>query len=150
MRRSQSNREWQAPWLTALQSIALLLMRIEIFRVFFRSGLTKIDDWSITIALFTDEYHVPLLPPSIAAPLATGGELIFSALLIAGLFGRWAAIGLFGVNAMAVIAYWHGLVTPASVWTPGLYDHWQWGLMLFALSVFGTGGIGLDRFRKSA
>ncbi|XLM23140.1 hypothetical protein MKD33_16725, partial [Chromobacterium piscinae] len=27
--------------------------------MFFSSGLTKIADWDITLALFTDEYHVP-------------------------------------------------------------------------------------------
>ena len=46
-----------------LQPLLLLGFRLYVARVFLLSGLTKIHDWSITVALFTDEYHVPILPP---------------------------------------------------------------------------------------
>ncbi|UGA36772.1 DoxX family membrane protein [Chromobacterium haemolyticum] len=78
-----------------LQPLLLLLFRLWIANVFFKSGLTKIDDWDTTILLFTEEYHVPLLPPAVAAALAAAGELGLSALLALGLGGRFAAAGLF-------------------------------------------------------
>ena len=46
-----------------LQPVAQLLARWYIASVFFRSGLTKLRDWDTTLALFADEYHVPLLNP---------------------------------------------------------------------------------------
>jgi putative oxidoreductase len=50
-----------------LQSPALLAARAYVACVFYISGLTKLRDWDITVALFTDEYKVPLLSPSAAA-----------------------------------------------------------------------------------
>ena len=48
---------------------ALLLpgFRLYVAQVFVMSGLTKTRDWSNTVALFTDEYHVPVLSPPVAA-----------------------------------------------------------------------------------
>ncbi len=62
-----------------LQAPALLAARVFVGMVFFRSGLTKIADWETTLFLFTDEYHVPLLPPYVAAVAGTFGELFFPA-----------------------------------------------------------------------
>ena len=56
------------------------------------SGLTKIHDWSITVALFTDEYHVPLLPPGVAALMGTATELSMPVLLALGLATRFGAV----------------------------------------------------------
>jgi hypothetical protein len=44
-------------------SILQLMFRIAIAAVFWSSGLTKIARRDTTIALFRDEYMVPLLPP---------------------------------------------------------------------------------------
>ena len=60
-----------------LQPLLLLAFRLYVARVFFMSGLTKIHDWSVTVALFTDEYHVPVLPPGIAALMGTATALSF-------------------------------------------------------------------------
>ncbi|MGH8846843.1 MAG: DoxX family membrane protein, partial [Polaromonas sp.] len=60
--------------LDALQPAAALLARLYLAQVFFLSGLTKIRDWDTTIALFTDEYKVPLLSPALAAAMGTTGE----------------------------------------------------------------------------
>ena len=49
--------------LEALQPAAALAARLYVGQAFFLSGLTKIRDWDTTVALFTDEYKVPLLPP---------------------------------------------------------------------------------------
>ena len=50
-------------------------LRVAIATVFWNSGMTKLADWNATIALFTDEYQVPLLPPELAANLALAIEL---------------------------------------------------------------------------
>ena len=69
----------------------------------FLSGLTKLRDGETTLALFMDEYKVPLLSPEIAAAAGTAGELVLPVLLAFGLAGRFAAAGLSVVNAVAVI-----------------------------------------------
>ena len=71
-----------------LQAPASLLARGYVAEAFFRSGLTKLRDWETTLALFGDEYHVPLLSPGAAAVLGTTGELVLPVLLVAGLGGR--------------------------------------------------------------
>ena len=124
-----------------LQPVALLALRLYVSSVFFRSGLVKISDWSATLALFHDEYKVPLLPPDLAAGVGAFGELAFPVLITLGLLGRFGAAGLFAVNAMAVISYpqlW-GFDCPA-----GLHMHFVWGTILLALAVFGPGRLSLD------
>ena len=65
-------------------SILQLTFRIAIAAVFWSSGLTKIASWDTTIALFRDEYMVPLLPPEIAAVISATFELSCSALSSSG------------------------------------------------------------------
>jgi putative oxidoreductase len=124
-----------------LQPLALLALRLYVSQVFFRSGLIKISDWGATLALFRDEYKVPLLPPELAAVAGAFGELVFPVLIVLGLCGRFGAAGLFVVNAMAVISYpqLFGFDCPA-----GLNAHVYWGSILLALSVFGPGRLSLD------
>jgi putative oxidoreductase len=90
--------------LEALQPVALLAARLYVAKVFLLSGLTKVRDWDTTLALFMDEYHVPVLPPELAAWLGTGAELLLPILLVLGLGGRISAIGLFVLNAVAVLS----------------------------------------------
>ncbi len=123
-----------APW---PQALALLGARWVLFQAFFLSGLTKVQDWDATLFLFQEEYHVPLLPPELAAWMGTGGELGFSVLLLLGLLTRPAAMGLFFVNAMAVISYPD--LAPAA-----LKDHHLWGVLAVALALFGGGRLALD------
>ena len=106
-------------------------------RLFFLSGLTKIRDWDTTLALFADEYHVPLLPTELAAVLGTGGELVLPVLLALGLFGRFAALGLFVVNAVAVLSLTD--IAPAA-----LQQHQFWGSLLVGLLLWGPGRWSLD------
>ena len=88
-------------------------------------------------------YRVPLLSPSLAAWLGTFGELFFPALLICGLFTRAAALGLFAVNAFAVVSYWHVLGKPG--FEAALGQHVLWGFMITVIAIFGAGAISLDR-----
>lgn len=115
-----------------------LFLRVFIANVFFKSGLTKIQNWDSTLYLFTDEYQVPLLLPEIAAYLATGAELGLPVLLVLGLLGRFAALGLFILNGVAVISYY------ASLSETGLSHHLYWGILLTVLLVRGCGLWSLD------
>jgi putative oxidoreductase len=123
--------------LAALQPPAALLARIYVAQVFFMSGLTKLRDWDITLALFADEYHVPLLPPPVAAAIGTVGELVLPVLLVLGLGGRFAALGLSVVNAVAVLAL-------ADIAPAALQQHITWGVVLGGLVVAGAGPWSVD------
>ena len=123
---------------SGLCSLILLIARAYLFYVFFRSGLTKLHDWDTTLALFMDEYHVPLLNPTLAAYMGTGGELGLSVLLALGLFGRFAAAGLSVLNGVAVLSL-------MSVPDAALMGHVFWGSLLFALLLWGPGALSLDK-----
>jgi putative oxidoreductase len=115
--------------------MALLAARLWIARVFFMSGLTKIGSWSTTVALFTDEYNVPLLPPEIAAYMAAAAELSFPVLLVLGLMTPLAALGLMGMT----------LVIELFVY-PGTTEHYYWLLLNGILLTHGSGKFGLDHW----
>ena len=128
-------------WLANLQSLLLLAFRFYVARVFFMSGLTKTRDWSSTVALFTNEYHVPLLSPAVAAALGAATELSMPVLLVLGLASRLSSGVLFVFNIIAVASYYETLSQ-----TGGIKDHVLWGVMLLVLTVFGPGRIALDRW----
>ena len=147
LRLHQSSQRFDQALATWLGSLVLLLLRWYVGWQFFKSGLVKIADWSSTLALFHDEYHVPVLPPAVAAYVGTFGELAFPLLLFFGLFSRPAALGLFFVNAMAVISY-PDLFTfecPAAV-----NDHFFWGSALLVLLAFGPGRFAIDAWINRA
>lgn len=110
-----------------------LALRLFLANVFFKSGLTKIQNWDSTLYLFSDVYQVPLLPSDVAAYLASGTELGLPVLLIFGLFGRFAAAGLFILNAVAAYSYYSELSEA------GLNQHLYWGILLAVLLVISRG-----------
>lgn len=122
------------PW---LQALALLAARLFLLSVFFWAGLSKLQDWDSTLFLFQEEYHVPLLPPALAAILGTAGELGLSALLALGVLSRPAAVGLFMVNLVAAISY-------PDLSAAGLKDHQLWGVLCLGLALFGPGALSVD------
>ena len=130
-----------------LQAPFALATRIYVGWVFLNSGYLKIKDWEQTISLFESEYRVPLLSPWWGAATGTVGELVFSILVILGLGGRLAPLGLFAVNAMAVISYAHVLLTDDGIF--GLRQHQFWGFMLAMLTIYGMGNWTLDSFIQS-
>lgn len=123
--------------LDALQPAATLLARAYVADAFFKSGLTKLRDWDTTLALFQDEYKVPLLPTDVAAVMGTWGELVLPVLLLLGLGGRFGAVGLSVVN---VVAVW----SLAEIAPAALQQHVTWGVLLAAVAVFGSGRWALD------
>ena len=107
-------------------SILLLVARFGVAGVFFMSGRTKVDGilhiTDSTYSLFETDYRIPLIPPHIAAHLATYQEHLFPILLVLGLFNRVAALGLLGMTTgIEVFVYpdawpthlsWAGLLLP--------------------------------------
>ena len=111
---------------------------------FLKSGWLKVSEWDSTLYLFQEEYHVPLLPPELAAVAGTAGELIFPGLLVMGLFTRFAALGLSAVNVLAVVSYAH--VLPGQGFEAALGQHYLWGTLLLVVLVFGPGKWSLDEW----
>ena len=124
--------------LERLQPVALLAARLYVGTVFFRAGIAKLRDWDGTLALFADEYHVPLLDPGVAAFIGTGAELALPVLLVAGLFGRFAAAGLAVLNVVAVLSL-------SEIPEAALQGHIFWGSLLAGLLLWGPGTWSLDR-----
>ena len=117
-----------------------LVLRLYLLKVFFQSGLTKIQSWQSTLDLFAYEYSVPLLSPEVAAIMATGGELILPVLLLIGFMTRPAAIGLFILNAVAAYAY---ALTDFYNFT-GMLDHILWGVMILVYILYGPSPLSID------
>jgi len=126
-----------------LQPIFALGVRIYLARVFFFSGLTKLHDWNITLALFRNEYHVPLLPPIFAAVIGTCAELGLPLLLITGFGTRFAAAALFVFNIVAASSY-------PELSDAGRVFHILWGALLLMTFFYGPGKLSLDHlFERS-
>lgn len=132
--------------LIGLQPAFALATRLYVSWVFLKSGWLKITAWDQTVSLFEIEYHVPLLSPTVAAVLGTFGELFFPLLLIVGLAGRFAAVGLFAVNLLAVVSYSHVLYQEG--FEAAIGQHYLWGFMLAMLAIHGPGSWSLDRARE--
>jgi putative oxidoreductase len=115
-------------------SLHQLLFRLAVASVFLKAGLIKASSWGATLALFRDEYRVPVLPPDIAAALAATFELGCSTLLIIGLATRLATLPL-----LSMVATIQLFVYP-SAWP----DHLIWGSILLFLLTRGPGAISLD------
>lgn len=116
-------------------------IRLWVANVFWKSGLTKIQSWDTTLALFEHEYHVPLLSPELAAYLGTATELTLPVLLAFGLAGRFSAFGLFVFNIIAVISY-------PDLNEAGLKDHLYWGILLLVTMLHGPGKLSLDHLLR--
>jgi putative oxidoreductase len=134
--------ELSARLLNPLQSPFALITRWYVSWQFLKSGYLKVTAWDTTLDLFRNEYHTPVLSPPVAAVVGSFGELFFPTLLVLGLFGRLGALGLFAVNAMAVISYQQVLL--AEGFEAALAQHVLWGFMLLMLAFFGPGALSLD------
>ncbi len=133
--------DFAAKTLDPLQSLVALAFRLWVARVFFVSGLTKIQSWTTTLVLFEHEYNVPLLPPALAAYLGTAAELVLPVFIALGLLSRYTVAALFVFNIIAAISY-------PDISAAGIKDHWVWGVMLLALFVYGPGKLSIDTLLK--
>jgi putative oxidoreductase len=124
----------------ALPDDALLLLdRVAVAAIFFLSGRTKVEGlFTIkpsTYELFRTEYALPLVPPELAAHMATTAEHLFPLLLVLGLCTRGAALGLLGMTA----------VIEVFVYPDAWPTHLSWAALLLPLVAKGGGRWALDR-----
>ena len=116
-----------------------LAARLSVAGIFFLSGRTKVEGFlTVTdnaVALFEDEYKLPLLPPELGAHLAAYAEHLFPVLLVLGLFTRCSALALLGMTLVIQI-----FVYPAA-WP----THLSWAALLLYLAGRGAGPLSLDR-----
>ena len=123
------------------ESVALLLTRVALAGVFWRSGRTKVEEGSLfdisdtTYFLFEHEYSGVPIPHDIAAPMATFAEHFFPILLVLGLATRFSALALLGMTM--VIQFF---VYPEAWWA----THILWAAMATILISRGAGLFSVD------
>jgi len=122
----------------ALQSVSYdwlaIPLRLAVANVFWSSGTEKLADWNAALALFRDEYRLPVLPPEIAATMAVSIELSTPFLLLFGFFTRGAALVLLGMTT----------VIEVFVYPQAWPTHIQWAAMLLVLLCRGAGRFSVD------
>jgi putative oxidoreductase len=116
-------------------ALLALPLRAAVATVFWSSAMAKLANWDTTIALFVDEYRVPLLPPELAADLAVTIELTTPVLLVFGLLTRAAALVLIGMTT----------VIEVFVYPQAWPTHVQWAAMLLILICRGPGELSIDQ-----
>ena len=128
------------------EGLALLLTRVALAGIFWRSGRTKVEEGTaLTISdqayfLFEYEYTGLPLPVDLAVPLATYAEHVFPILLVLGLFTRFAAVSLLIMTL--VIQFF---VYPEAWWA----THILWVAMAAILISRGGGLLSLDTLLAS-
>lgn len=125
-------------------NVLALASRLSIAAIFYLSGRTKVEDF-LTITdgafeLFRSEYKLPLIPPDIAAYMATYAEHLFPSLLLLGLFTRLSAIALLSMT----------LTIQVFVYPDAWPTHFSWAVLLLYLVSRGAGALSLDRLLKIA
>ena len=125
-----------------LSPLLLLAMRLWMAEIFFSSGLLKIQDMNAAVFLFTEVHPVPLLPPLLAAWLATSVELVASSLLALGLLARLAALPMLAMTL--VIQFVVGAADPAFHVT----EHYYWMFLLGFVIAFGPDPLSIDHWLK--
>lgn len=119
-------------------SLLLLVARLGIAAIFFLSGRTKVEGLftltDSTFYLFETDYALPLLPPVLAAYIATISEHVFSILLVLGLFTRASAVALLGMT----------LVIEIFVYPDAWPTHLSWAGLMLPLIAYGGGRWSVD------
>ncbi len=123
------------------EAIALLLLRLALAGVFWRSGQTKVVEGSllkidaVQYDLFASEFSGLPLDPALAVPLTTYAEHAFPLLLLFGLATRLSAGALLVMTLVIQI-----FVFPDAWWPV----HSLWAAMAAILIVRGGGLFSLD------
>ncbi|MGI9381894.1 MAG: DoxX family protein [Methyloligellaceae bacterium] len=118
-----------------------ILARVIIGLVFWNSGRTKVDGFTIkdtTFFLFQEEYKLPLVPPDIAAYMATLAEHIFPVLIWIGLATRFSATALLIMT----------LVIQTFVYPEAYVTHGLWAVALLFIMMNGPGVLSIDHLLK--
>ena len=128
-----------------------LLARFSIAAIFWKSGQTKIQGFSLDLVsgefqlgwprlsdsavdLFREEYRLPLLPPELGAVMAAFGEHVFPALILLGLATRFSALALLGMTT----------VIQVFVYPDAYPTHGVWAAVLLFLIARGPGVLAFD------
>jgi putative oxidoreductase len=128
------------------EGIALLLVRVALAGVFWRSGRSKVVEGSwleisdSTRFLFENDYSGVPLPPEFAAVAATYAEHLFPILLVLGLATRLSALALLGMTLVIQI-----FVFPEAWWSV----HIAWVALAAILISRGGGVFTADRLLRS-
>ena len=134
-------------------TLLAFVARFSIAAVFWKSGETKIQGFAVDIVnrefilgwprlsdsvvdLFRDEYHLPLVPPEIAATLAATAEHLFPVLILLGLATRLSALALLGMT----------MTIQLFVYSDAYPTHGTWAAVLLYLMVHGPGKLSLDHW----
>lgn len=134
-------------------TLLAFVARFSIAAVFWKSGETKIQGFAVDIVnreftlgwprlsdsvvdLFRDEYHLPLVPPEIAATLAATAEHLFPVLILLGLATRLSALALLGMT----------MTIQLFVYPDAYPTHGTWAAVLLYLMVHGPGKLSLDHW----
>jgi len=115
-----------------------LAARIFPAAVFWQSGQTKVAGFHLkpsAIALFQNEYQLPLIDPTIAAYASAFSEHFFPILLVIGLATRFSALALLFMTAVIEI-----FVYP-DAWP----THGVWATCFLLVIARGPGSLSLDR-----
>ena len=106
--------------------------------LFWQSGQTKVAGFSLkpsAIALFENEYQLPLIYPEIAAYVSAVAEHLFPVLLVIGLASRFSALALLVMTT----------VIEVFVYPQAWPTHIQWAAMLLVLLCRGPGRFSVDQ-----
>lgn len=123
-----------------IESCALLLTRLALAGVFWRSGRTKVVEGTAleideTQYYLFEEFNLPGLTPDIAVPLTTYAEHFFPILIALGIATRFGAAALLVMTAVIQI-----FVFPEAWWAV----HSLWAAMALVLISRGAGIFSLD------
>lgn len=134
-------------------TLLAFVARFSIAAVFWKSGQTKIQGFALDIVngeftlgwprlsdsvvdLFRDEYHLPLVPPEIAATMAATAEHLFPMLILFGLATRLSALALLGMT----------MTIQLFVYPDAYPTHGTWAAVLLFLLVHGPGKLSVDHW----
>jgi len=133
------------------QELLTIVARFAIASVFWRSAQTKVaggefmgQKWQFynltdsTFMLFEYEYALPIIPPDIAAYLATLGEFFLALMILFGVLTRLSAIGLLTMT----------LVIQCLVYPDAWPTHILWLMPLLYLIKHGGGRLSVDNLIK--
>ena len=119
----------------------LLAVRFFPAMVFWQSARTKVEGFAITDStyfLFEQVYALPVIPPAVAAVLATVAEHVLPVMLVLGLFTRLSALGLLAMTA----------VIQTFVFPEAWITHGLWAACFLTLIARGPGAWSLDRILR--
>lgn len=117
-------------------SLIILAGRIYLAIPFWNAGNARITNWDSQFFLFEQVHPLPILGPETSAYITTGAELALPVLLVLGLLGRWAGLGL------AVMAFTIYFIIGGSFAI--FWEQWPWMIVGLLIFILGPGRLSVD------